>query len=306
MKMGPTPSSVVSHRHVEKVRGYARRMQTPRVHPDAMRPSTGDARRVATWLGVLALACGRADDAQSSPPLTDMGSSHEVEPTAPGPHESSTGDDDTNDAGASLPSGDRAECPAPRGDATPNVAAGWAREPVTGRCCSYANRSAAPAGWLRFDDEAACESRCLCSALEGFEGNFEDLLPVRDSLECRCSLERCPSTVEEAEQSLCTATSPFPPAVQRLVGCGMVVVADRNGYSGYSWIFEQPSESSDAAPPASGLVGASKFSDADSSDPCPTSSWGAGRDFFAECDTAEVVTCQVCGNSPGSDYPPCQ
>jgi hypothetical protein len=168
-----------------------------------------------------------------------------------------------------------------------------------------ANRTTAPTGWLRFDDEAACESECLCSALEGFEGDFEDLLTVRDSLECRCSLESCPCTVEEAERSMCSVISPLP-AVQQLVGCGMVVVVDRNGYSGYPWVFEQPSESGDATPPASGLVGASKFSDADSSDPCPTSAWGAGRDFFAECDDAEVVACQLCGDSPGSDYPPCQ
>jgi hypothetical protein len=165
------------------------------------------------------------------------------------------------------------------------------------------NRTAAPIGWLRFDGEAACNTACLCSALEGFEGDFEDLRPMRDTLECRCSLTTCPSTVEDAEQSMCAVISP-PAAVQRLVGCGMVLVRDRNGFSGYEWVFEQPSESGDAAPLASRLVGASEFSDATSSDACISSSWGAGRDF--ECDDAEVVTCQLCGESPGPEYPPCQ
>lgn len=128
---------------------------------------------------------------------------------------------------------------------------------------------------------------------------------MRDSLECRCTLESCPSTLEEAEQSMCAVTSAFLPAVQRLVGCGMAVVIDRNGFSGYAWVFEQPNESSDAAT-AAGLVGASKFSDVDSFDPCPTSSWIAGRYFFEECDAADVVTCQLCGDSPGPEYPPCQ
>jgi hypothetical protein len=69
-------------------------------------------------------------------------------------------------------------------------------------------------------------------------------------------------------------------AVQRLVGCGLVMVADRNGYSGYEWVFEQASESGDSGPPASRLVGASQFSDAVSSDACETSTWEAGRGFF--------------------------
>ena len=212
----------------------------------------------------------------------------------------------TQDAGVLPPSGDGAQCPAPRLDAMPGIAAGWARDPATGHCCEYMNRSAAPTGWLRFDDEAACNAECLCSELEGFEGAFEDLPSVSDSLECRCSIESCPSTLEEAEQDMCSAPSPFPPAVQRLVGCGMVVVIDRNGFSGHAWVFEQSSESRDAAPLVSGLVGASQFSDADSTGPCPSSSWAAGRDFFAECDEAEVVACQLCGDSPGPEHPPCR
>jgi hypothetical protein len=184
------------------------------------------------------------------------------------------------------------------------MAGAWARNPATGGCCLYTNQAAAPTGWLRFDSEATCNTRCLCSALEGFEGAFEDLRAVPDSLECRCSLESCPATVEEAEQSLCAAPLPTT-AVQRLVGCGMVVVIDRNGYGGKGWVFDQPSESGDAAPPAL-LVGAMQFSDADTTEACTSSSWQSGRDFFAECDPAEVVACQVCGDSPGSEHPPCQ
>jgi hypothetical protein len=270
-----------------------------------MASTAGDCRRIVAWLGVLALACGRADDAQSFSPPIDVRPRGENEPAAPLPIEPSAADAATSDAGTSLPSSDSAECPVPRPDAMPGVAAGWARDPATGHCCSYVNRTAAPDGWLRFDREAECKTRCLCSALEGFEGDFDALVAVPESLECRCSLVSCPSTLEEAEQSLCSVTAP-PAAVQRFVGCGMVAVADRNGYSGYQWVFEQPSESGDAAPLASRLVGASQFSDASSSEACTTSSWISGRDFFAECDGAEVVACQLCGDSPGPEYPPCE
>jgi hypothetical protein len=271
-----------------------------------MTSTAGDWRSIAAWLGVLAtLACGRADDAQRSSPPIEVRSRMESEPAASVPSESSTSDDDTNDTGASLPSGDSAECPAPRPEATPNGPRGWARDPATGTCCAYRNRTAAPNGWLRFDSEGDCKTRCLCSALEGFEGDFEDLVYVPDSLECHCSRVSCPSTLEEAEQTLCSVTIP-PAAVQRLVGCGMVVVRDRNGSSGYEWVFEQTSEAGDAAAPASRLVGASEFSDASSTEACTTSSWSAGRDFFEECDAAEVVHCQLCGDSTGPEYPPCQ
>jgi hypothetical protein len=273
-------------------------MRTPVVHREGTTPPAGDWRSIAPWLAVLALACGRADDAQSSPVPTDVGSSDAGEPGASGPNESSAGDDDSNDAGASFPSGDSSGCPAPGPEQTRGEPAAWARVPATGECCRYANRTSAPFGWRRFDDEAACKRDCLC------EGS-EDPLTMRDSLECRCSLESCPSTLEEAEQTLCAVTTPEA-AVQRLVGCGMVAVADRNGYSGYAWVFERPSASGDAGPPASRLVGASKFSDAVSFDACETSTWEAGRDFFAECDAAAVVACQLCGDSPGSDAPPCQ
>lgn len=271
----------------------------------AGRTSAGGWRSAAACLGALALACGRADDAQSSPLPILVRSRAESEPTAPPPIESSTADADTDDAGPSLSSGDGTECPAPRREATPGVASGWARDPATGDCCRYANKNAAPNGWLRFDFEAECKSRCFCSALEGFEGAFEDLLGVPEPLECRCSMVSCPSTLEEAEHSLCSVTAP-PAAVQRLVGCGMVAVSDRNGYSGYTWVFEQPSEAGDAEPPPSRLVGASLFSDVSVSEACTTSSWSSGRDFFTECAAADVVVCQLCGDSPGTEYSPCE
>lgn len=131
------------------------------------------------------------------------------------------------------------------------------------------------------------------------------LPPAHDSLACRCSLESCPSTLEEAEQRLCAVTGPFLPAVERHVGCGrMVVVFDNNGYSTSAWTFEQPS---DQALAASRLVGATKYCGAQSpdSDPCYTEPWPAGHDFGIECDYGPVVACQVCGDSPDTDYPPC-
>jgi hypothetical protein len=287
---------------------YARRMRTRIVHHHGVTSTAGDWRSVAAWLCVLALACGRAENAPSSSLPTDVGASDEDEPAASGPNEASMGDDDTNDAGASLPSSDSAECPAPRPGATPGVAAGWARDPATGGCCRYTNRTSAPSGWLRFDDEASCKTGCLCSALEGFEGDFEDLLPVRDSLECRCSLESCPSTLEEAEQRLCAVAGPFPPAVERHVGCGgVVVVFDNNGQSGSAWTFQPPSESGDPAAAAPRLVGAATLCGVNSSDsdPCHRAPWPAGRDFGIECDYGPVIACQVCGDSPDTDYPPC-
>lgn len=258
---------------------------------------------IAAWLGVLALACGRAESGQTPPIAGDVGATAIDELSAPAPSESPASNG--ADPGASLPSGDGAECPAPLRSSPLDDRAAWARDPATGNCCRYANQGAAPAGWLHFYDEGACKSDCLCSALNGFEGDFAALAPVRDSLECRCSLEDCPATLEEAERSLCAVTVP-PAAVQRLEGCGMVVVIDRNGYSGRAWVFEPSIASGDAAPAVSRLVGAAKFSDDQSFEPCPMSNWRAGRDFFAECDDSEVVTCQLCGDSPGPEYPPCQ
>jgi hypothetical protein len=85
-------------------------------------------------------------------------------------------------------------------------------------------------------------------------------------------LDREPSTLEDAEQSLCAVISP-PANVQRGVGCGLVAVGD---YSKYERVFEQPSKSGYSATPAPRLVRATQFSDASSSDGCSTSSWRAG------------------------------
>jgi len=237
----------VSHRHHEMSRVYAGCMRTRRVHHDGSTSAAGHWRSVAASLGVLALACWPADDTQGSSLPTSAGSGGEAEPTASGPNESFTVDDDTSDAGGSLPTGDSAECPA--------------------------------------------------------------LPPAHDSIECRCSLESCPSTLEEAEQSLCAVAGPFLPAVERHVGCGgVVVVFDNNGQSGSAWTFEPPSESGDPAPAAPRLVGAATFCGANSSDsdPCHRAPWPAGHDFGIECDYGPVVACQVCGDSPDTDYPPCQ
>jgi hypothetical protein len=154
-----------------------------------------------------------------------------------------------------------------------------------------------PRAWLRFDDEAACKTECLCS---GREVNADDVRPVLDPIECRCSIESCPSTLEEAQQRLCAVTSP-PANVQRFVGCGLVAVVD---YSGYAWAFEQPSESGASLTSASRLVGAEKFS-VSSVDACSPSSWRAGIDF-ATCDVGPAFECQLCGDDPTSDFPPCQ
>ncbi len=94
-----------------------------------------------------------------------------------------------------------------------------------------------------------------------------------------------------------------PPAnVQGFVGCGMVAVAD---YSGYEWVFEQSSESGGSAAPAPRLIGASKLSGASSFDAGSTSSWRAGR-TVAECDYGPAFDCQLCGDDPDTDFPPCQ
>lgn len=151
---------------------------------------------------------------------------------------------------------------------------GWARDPATGECSFYVARDAAPSGWLRFDSD----------------------------IECRCSSQSCPSTIEEAELSLCAVTSP-PANVQRFVGCGLVAVV---GYAGYrEWTFEQPSASGGSATRAPRLVGAAQYG-AGSLDAGSPSSWSAGVDP-AHCHYASATElCQVCGDDPATDYPPCQ
>jgi hypothetical protein len=155
-------------------------------------------------------------------------------------------------------------------EAAPEVPSGWARDPATGECGPYTNRDASPDGGLRFDSD----------------------------IECRCSIESCPSTIDEAEQSLCGVTPP-PANVQRFLGCGLVVVFD---LSGYGWTFQQPRDSATSAPR---LVGAARLSEASSLDAGSPSSWGAGLDP-GTCDYGPTSICQLCGDDPATDYPPCE
>jgi hypothetical protein len=173
--------------------------------------------------------------------------------------------------GSSRPTGVgvRDEDPPSASETGPEVASGWALEPATGECYRYTNPSAAPDGGLRFDSDIAC----------------------------RCSIESCPSTIDEAEQSLCGVTSPAA-NVQRFLGCGLVVVLD---LSGYWWTFQQPR---DSAPSAPRLVGASR-TEASSLDAGSSSSWWAGIDP-GTCDYGPTSICQLCGHDPDTDYPPCE
>jgi hypothetical protein len=250
---------------------YARRVRTRVVYQDGA-TSSGVWRSAAAWLGVLVLACGGPDDGQGSS-LPAVRGRDQDEPGASDPDDSSTGDDATNEAGVPPASGDGFRCPAPRPEAAAEGALGWASDPATGECCAYANRDAAPIGWLRFDSQ----------------------------IECRCSTESCPSSLEEAERSLCAVTSP-PANVERFVGCGLVAVVD---YSGYEWAFEQPSESGASSTPAPRLVGAARHESASSTDAGSTSPWRAGVNF-ATCDYGPVIECQLCGGGPDTAFPPCQ
>jgi hypothetical protein len=246
----------------------------------------------AWWLGLLVAGCGRADSGDRAVRTGDE-PFVEVEPTRVADAPAAT------DAGAvSPPDGGAPECPAPQGLALQGVTEAWARNPSTGSCCHYDNINTSPRTWTLFSTGDACQNDCRCAVEDG-------QVQHRPSIECICSVESCPSSIEEAALRLCDeGRFPLEVAVQRLVGCGMVMVIDRNGFSGDGWVFEQPLESTDAAVAAPRLVGATRFSDA-TSEICDTSTWLAGRDFL-ECDLAEVVACQLCGDSPGPDVPPCE
>jgi hypothetical protein len=261
------------------------------LHPRRCRAVTRLAGPCATalWLGVLVVGCGRA---RSEP-------GREESPTTR-PDADPAEDDDAgvlplpSDASCTGPA--CRECPAPEGyprQSSPDL---WARDPSTGDCCRYGDIGAPPATWPYFSTEDACQNDCRCASVDG-------QIEPRTSLECICSVEDCPSSIEEAEQRLCSSASfPPEPAVLRRVGCGMVIVIDANGFSGTGWVFEQPLESADAAATAPRLVGSTRFSDA-SSETCDPHVWFAGPDFY-ECE--EFVTCQLCGDSPGPEYPPCE
>jgi hypothetical protein len=242
----------------------------------------------AFWLGMLVVGCGRASSRDRL--VRANGEPGRAEPTM-GPDASPAEEDD---AGGPPPA---SECPAPLVDTVQGAQSVWVRNPSTGDCCRYAPRSAAPGTWPLFRTEDECQNDCRCAI--GKDGQVE----YRTTIECICSVEDCPTSIEAAEQRLCSDPSfAEGPAVQRMVGCGMVMVVDRNGYAGFGWVFEQPLESTGAAEPR--LVGSSKFSDA-TSEACTPNVWGAGRSF-SECDAEKVVTCQLCGDSPGPDFPPCE
>lgn len=235
--------------------------------------SAGGGRHAAAWLGVLVLACGRADDEPGSALSAGVGVKGEGEPTASAPHDSSAGDGAGHDAGLSPTSAAHLECPAARPDVITPSRLGYARDPAGGDCYAYTDRYGAPEGWLCFDSD----------------------------MECRCSIESCPSTIEEAEQRLCAVTSP-PANVHRLTGCELVAVVD---YSGYEWVFAQPSASGGSATAALRLVGAAKYSQASSFDAGPTLAWSEGVSI-AQCDYGPSFECQLCGDDPATDLPPCQ
>ena len=137
--------------------------------------------------------------------------------------------------GAALPPVDAGLCP----DIGPNTARpqAWARSPETGECCRYVSSLAAPPSWPSFETEAECEGSCRCSVLESlseYSGLYET---ERTSLECRCSAETCPSTVEEAEQLMCSRFG----SVVRSEGCGRVTIAYANGATGESWVLAHAS-----------------------------------------------------------------
>lgn len=243
------------------------------------------------------MGCGRAQSQDRSVRANSEPGREELLATSP--DASSARDDDAgplplpSDGNASCTGPECPDCPAPEGPAYQGARDLWARNPSTGDCCRYGDIGAPPATWPFFYTEEACRNDCRCASVDG-------QIDPRTSLECICSVEACPSSIEEAEQRLCNASPPPEPAVQRLVGCGLVVVIDRNGYSGTGWVFEQPLESTDAAAPR--LVGSTRFSDA-TSETCEPFVWSAGPDFF-ECE--ELVSCQLCGASPGPEYPPCE
>lgn len=166
--------------------------------------------------------------------------------------------------------------PRPRPEAAPVVTSGWTRDPATGECGPYTDRDGLPDGGPLFDSY----------------------------IECRCSVESCPSTIDEAGQRLCAVTSP-PANVQRFVGCGVMGVVD---YSGNEWIFEQPSESGGSGTAAPRLIGVSKVGAASSFDAGATSFWSAGYQSF-ECDYERedepLLVCHLCGEDRFAGTPPC-
>jgi len=248
-------------------------------------------------IALIGWACGRADDAPQTLTRTHLENLPTPAPSAPG----------NDDAGAVAPAG--ASCSGPECPGCPAATLefsggqpSWSRNPATGECCRYDDRVAAPEHWPSFDTEAACQSDCRCSVLDGLNEivgvNGTDYIYAteRTSLDCRCSKESCPSTPAQAEQRLCEAFG----AAQRREGCGRVFVVFGGGNYSNGWVFEQSLPSTGAAAVSPRLVGGYESSDAPGQ--CGTYGWVAGSEF--DCDSAAV--CQVCGESAEAPVAPCQ
>lgn len=181
--------------------------------------------------------------------------------------ESFAGSRHTTLIGTWPPSDDSSICTTRRPAGDPEVAPGWALDPAAGECLYYANRSEAPDGWARFDSE----------------------------VECRCSIENCPSTIEEAEQRLCAVASP-PAPVLRFVGCCLASVGRYSEDRVEEWTFELSGDS------AARILGAGRYSSGDAGSP---SNWQAGVDpGLCDYDGSSTV-CLLCGEDPDVDWPRC-
>ena len=232
------------------------------------------------WTVTACLSCGRADSqpAAASPP--------ELNPDgAPGSasSEADSGARARETDGGSTSSSD--EGPPPQTTPAPSEMR-WARNGGTGRCSPYDSTLERPVNLRVFSTEAECERSCGCRQLE-----------------CVCSGIECPSTIEEAAQSLCAnANTDYMPAsaVVRREGCGRTYITSSNGFAVQGWLFA-PGTSSDAGNASSAtLVGSTSFVDVDT-EPCATYSWAVGESF----DCAEALDCQVCGVTLGAPLPAC-
>ena len=249
----------------------------------------------------LALACRRAEDAPRDPQIpTNV---ENVRDSIPASSASSTRASDASEAqppaglSASCSGLECSGCPAPAIDLGSGGTPVWSRHPMTGDCCRYDDRIAAPENWPWFYTETECQSDCRCSVLDDYHAEDGSYTTERTSLDCRCSKETCPATIAEAEQLQCLRTG----IVERRVGCGKVFVVDGGGLYGDGWLFEPPLESTDGGAASPRLIGAYQFTDA-ATGPCQTGGWVAGIEF--DCESA--VACQVCGESFPTPVPPCE
>ncbi|HTV17603.1 MAG TPA: hypothetical protein VMG12_03005, partial [Polyangiaceae bacterium] len=203
-------------------------------------------RRLSTLTAVVlvALACSRARDGAEPSARVDDESGAAGASALPGP-----GEPDAGGQGVSSPVDTNGAC----GNAScvepaPGAAGGavWSRDPATGGCTRHERRADAPPNLPLFDTEVECQISCRCSTLEDFIDDVGEYNTERTSLECRCSAETCPSSIAEAEQTMCNRPLAMYFPVERREGCGKVVIADANGLAGDAWVFERPLESTDA------------------------------------------------------------